>query len=206
LIELLVVVAIIGILASILLPSLQKARKKVKQAVCLSNQRQIAIATMSYAADNDQFGPRDEAQQNGKRFHDKLIPNYLPEGPIAWGPSPVAECPDGVGLDRPDGSNIGMNMYVTGKNQSGWGDVTPIKITGSQSDTVLLMDSYDYYRSVGPRLMTLAYLIEDGETKKIARHLEKANVTHLDGSGIARSYNFLLTKNNSDDTFWDPEK
>lgn len=49
LIELLVVVAIIGILASILMPSLSKAREKGQQAVCISNQKQIASANVMYA-------------------------------------------------------------------------------------------------------------------------------------------------------------
>ena len=41
LIEVLVVVAIIGIIASLLLPSLSTARKAAKQAVCKSNQKKL---------------------------------------------------------------------------------------------------------------------------------------------------------------------
>ena len=46
----LVVIAIIGILVSLLLPSLSMARNKVKDAVCLSNQKQIGILIATYSA------------------------------------------------------------------------------------------------------------------------------------------------------------
>jgi len=49
LIELLIVVAIIGILASILLPSLAKSREIVKTTVCMNNQRNIMLAAQMYA-------------------------------------------------------------------------------------------------------------------------------------------------------------
>ena len=57
LIELLVVVAIIGILASLLMPSLGKAREKAISAVCLSTQRQINIAAVSYQASYERMIP-----------------------------------------------------------------------------------------------------------------------------------------------------
>ncbi len=52
LIELLVVVSIIGILASILLPSLQEARLKAQSAVCKNNLKQMLLGEMLYAGDN----------------------------------------------------------------------------------------------------------------------------------------------------------
>jgi len=52
LIELLVVIAIISILASMLMPVLSKAQDAGRTAVCKSNQRQLAVASISYSGDN----------------------------------------------------------------------------------------------------------------------------------------------------------
>jgi prepilin-type N-terminal cleavage/methylation domain-containing protein/prepilin-type processing-associated H-X9-DG protein len=57
LIELLVVIAIIAILAAILFPVFAKAREKARQASCLNNQRQIAVAILMYAQDHDEILP-----------------------------------------------------------------------------------------------------------------------------------------------------
>jgi prepilin-type N-terminal cleavage/methylation domain-containing protein/prepilin-type processing-associated H-X9-DG protein len=53
LIELLVVIAIIAILMAILMPALHRAREQGKRAACLSNLKQMTLAWIMYADDND---------------------------------------------------------------------------------------------------------------------------------------------------------
>ena len=59
LLELLVVLAIIAIVASLTLPALGRARLKVRGTGCLNNLRQWGLATQLFAADNDDRLPRD---------------------------------------------------------------------------------------------------------------------------------------------------
>jgi len=52
LVELLAVIAILGILAALLFPALNAATAKARRATCLANVKQINQGVMMYAADN----------------------------------------------------------------------------------------------------------------------------------------------------------
>ena len=73
LIELLVVLAILGILTSLLLPSLSKAREKGRRAVCLSNLKQISIGSNLYSIAEDNKLPVNVVSGNHLYWgHDKV--------------------------------------------------------------------------------------------------------------------------------------
>jgi prepilin-type N-terminal cleavage/methylation domain-containing protein/prepilin-type processing-associated H-X9-DG protein len=83
LIELLVVIAIIALLISILLPGLKKSREAGRAVVCLSNQRQIGAALMSYANAYKEWIPRESGFSE------------VPPGPNEWRPvSPQNRIPN----------------------------------------------------------------------------------------------------------------
>ena len=85
LIELLVVVAIIGILVTLLLPSLSKAREAARFKVCMSNQRQINLAAQVYANDNNELHVGDFNQSPSTMFFAVRYLNYI-GGPVYSGP------------------------------------------------------------------------------------------------------------------------
>lgn len=72
LIEILVVVAIIGILASLLMPSLSKARKKARNVHCLNNLKQLGTAIYTYTVDSDGHFPGNTINPGRRTWDDQL--------------------------------------------------------------------------------------------------------------------------------------
>ncbi len=92
LIELLVVISIIALLLAILLPVLGSARDAASASICRSNMRQVMVATLMYADENQLYFPQptndsDIAFINERARHlwFNAVDRYLGEGAINYG-------------------------------------------------------------------------------------------------------------------------
>ena len=125
LIELLVVMAIIAVLASMLLPSLSRARAKTKNTRCLSNLRQIAIGLTMYLSDNNDRFPNSGREGHWIAVTDIWVLLKPHVGPNA----DVYVCPADIGP-----FNV---VYAT---KLGWAITPQLTITD-----LSLASSYYYY-------------------------------------------------------------
>jgi len=106
LVELLVVITVVAAMTSILIPSLVKARSNARVVVCKSNLRQLLLAGIGYAAENDDFyvpAARDMWDSSGLyRWHgvrQSLNDPFDPlRGPLVayLADGRVKECPERV--------------------------------------------------------------------------------------------------------------
>lgn len=84
LIELLTVIAIIGILAAIIIPTVGRVRESARASQCVSNLRQINLAVQLYVGDNKGFlppsarAPLPNEGISGSVLWTKAIAPYLP--------------------------------------------------------------------------------------------------------------------------------
>lgn len=114
LIEILLVIAIIGVLAAILFPVFASVREKGRQISCVSNLHQLGLAVALYAQDSDDIlplggDPIDTQTDLWKTAHSGkywALAQQLPPLPKILGPyaagSGVWRCPSDTGYDVPD--------------------------------------------------------------------------------------------------------
>ncbi|QSH42433.1 DUF1559 domain-containing protein [Lentisphaerota bacterium ZTH] len=190
LIELLVTIAIIAILASILLPSLQKARLYAQDASCKNNMRQFNLALSNYSDDFDGYLIPSKARQPGgadwpwfRLARSKL--EYVNDYKLFYCPS-----------EKRDLSTIhyATNFFIHGdahptnpQNMTKTSQIRKASIAISYFDQAKVDASGYMHTRMDPGWGGY-------------RHLNKCNFSYVDGHVVGRTYNYFRSMGYSKST------
>jgi prepilin-type N-terminal cleavage/methylation domain-containing protein/prepilin-type processing-associated H-X9-DG protein len=166
LIELILAIAILGILAALLLPTLGRSKASARSAACLSNLHQIGLALQQYVDESENrlplmwdapLGTNDIQTNNLLPTVDKVLTVYLST-------THVLRCPsDDRALFAQTGSSYAWNTLLNGQ------DADRLQVLGILFDPQqipLFFDKQAFHREKGEG-RGVNYLYADGHIKNL---------------------------------------
>ncbi len=149
LVELLVVLAVMGILAALVVPSIGKSREKGRTAACLANLRHLGVALNLYLGEHNltmptlAVGRRDEGGDNATI--DTVLADYA-ESEAAF------RCPSDPGIWQAAGTSYFWNPALNGQRANA---LDFLGLTDSAIRIPVLSDKEGWHQGGGPEVNIL---------------------------------------------------
>jgi prepilin-type N-terminal cleavage/methylation domain-containing protein/prepilin-type processing-associated H-X9-DG protein len=165
LVELLVVIAVIGILAAISLPVIQRAQEEGRATACISNLHQIGMALQLYVDSNNNTLP---IMRDAPTDTNQLATNTFPTVNVVLGSelgnTNVLRCPsDFQGIYQLTGSSYSWNSLLNGENAN---HLVVLGMNFKPQAIPVFFDKESFHAARGPK-KAVNYLYADGHIKNL---------------------------------------
>ena len=196
LVELLVVIAVIAILASLLLPALATAKKRARAVQCLNNLKQIGAGAHMYAHDNDNTLQLDSLIPGSGSWASILFTN------VGLAQREMFLCPSykpflwenwlnvyGIRRDAPTDCTTGPNgIFFRIDCVSNPTEYLLVADTTSQAQGGFTARQYYFFDTTSPLKMIHARHFGRANGLFLDGHVEPCNQQRLEGLGITAEY------------------